>query len=318
MKSIFVKDLQAGNVLSEVPFAILDKKRGTDKNGASFIDLTLTDKTGEVKAKIWPDNLAKIDQKLISAGKVVAFSGVVTEFKDSVQINVHQAAAVDENRLEEYVQSSIFSAEDLWQKLTQITDKIKNPYLKVFLDNLWADQEILRKFKYWPAGNSFHHNFRSGLLQHVLECLQLAEGVDDFYPNLDMDVVRVGIIIHDIGKLEEIEADTITPKYSLAGSVLGHVYLGTEYVDRFLPAEAPKKLRLHLKHIILSHHGQKEFGAAMLPATPEALLVASCDHASTHLNMGMRAMNTETSGTEYNKLLDRWMWSGANVLEDSI
>jgi len=316
MKTLFVSDIVIGTVLSGVPFAISEKKQGTDKNGANFFDLTLSDKTGEIKAKIWPDALVRIDTKLISTGKVLSFSGVAVEFKENVQLNIHDVGQVDETKLDEYVQASTFSAENLWSKLTIITDKIQNPHLKSFLDNMWADSELLRKFKYWPAGNSYHHNFRSGLLQHVLECLQLAEGVDDFYPALDMDIVRVGIIVHDIGKLEEIDADSITPKYSLVGSVLGHVYLGTQYVDKYMPAAAPQKLNWHLKHIILSHHGSKEHGSPMLPATPEALLVASCDHASFHLNMGMKAIQDQAAGTEYSKHLDRWMWSGANSISE--
>lgn len=315
MKTLFVNDISTGTVISSVPFAITEKKQALDKNGAAFLDLTLSDKTGEIKAKIWPEALAKIDTKIISTGKVLSFSGVAVEFKDTVQLNIHSVDQIDETKLDEYVQSSIFSVDELWAKLTVITDRIQNPFLKELLGNMWADKEVLRKFRYWPAGNSYHHNFRSGLLQHVLECLQLAEGVDDFYPNLDMDIVRAGIILHDIGKLDEIDADSITPKYSLSGSVLGHVYLGTQYVDRYLPSNAPAKLNWHLKHIILSHHGQKEFGAAMLPATPEALLVASCDHASSHLNMGMKAIQDQSPGTEYSKHLDRWMWSGASLNE---
>lgn len=313
MKTIFVKDLEAGMTLTQVPFAINEKKQQQDKNGAALLDLTLADKSGTIRAKVFPDVLEKVDQKKLVVGKVIAFTGVVTEFKQQIQITVHSIDTVDETKLEEYTSSSPFSAEDMWEKLVDTTsNKIQNHYLRTMFASMWDNTEIVRKFKFWPAGLSFHHNFRSGLLQHVLEGLKIAEGLDEFYPDLDMDVVRAGIILHDMGKLDELNADSLVPYYEIEGSVLGHVYLGTKYVDKYLPEDAPRKLALHLKHIILSHHGKKEYGAPVLPATPEALLVYSVDYASTQVNMGMKAMtdpSNEVGMTDYNRFLERWMWA---------
>jgi 3'-5' exoribonuclease len=312
MKNLFVTDITVGQVLQNVAFAITEKKLGVDKNGKQFLDLTLADKTGQLRAKIWPEAMANIDTKLISVGKVIAVSGVAVEFKEHIQINIQNVATVDETQLEEYVVASAFSADAMWSELLQIIAELQNPYLKQMCETMFADTEVARKFKYWPAGLSYHHDFRSGLLQHVLECIAMAKPMARFYPDLDMDMVIASLILHDIGKIEELDADTITPRYSAKGSVLSHLYIGTVYVDRFLPAEAPEKLSWHLKHIILSHNGAKEKGAPVLPATAEAVFVSALDEASAQLNMGdygVKQPANELGMTDYNRWLNRWMWA---------
>lgn len=318
MKTLFVSDLTAGQIIKDVAFAVVEKKLSVDKTGKQFLDLTLADRTGQIRAKVWGDSMPNISLKLISVGKVLAFSGTVTEFKEQLQLNLQEIREVDETQIEEYVQASRFPADDMWQQLMQIVQTIQTEQLRQMLLTMLSDADVSRKYKYWPAGLSYHHDFRSGLLQHVLECLNFVEGIAKFYPDVDLDIVKTGIILHDIGKIDELDADSVIPRYTALGSVLGHVYIGTTYVDRFLPVDAPQILRWHLKHIILSHHGERDKGAAVLPATAEALLVHSADVASANLNMGdsgVKQPANDLGMTDYNRWLDRWMWAGSKQTE---
>lgn len=313
MKTIFVSDLAPGMVLNGVPFAVAEKKLSTDKNTNQFYDIVLADKTGQVRAKVWPDNMAGVDTKQLQVGKVIAVDAHVVEHKGQVQLNILKTGSVDETKVEEYIEASRFSVDEMFAELEQVVREIENFQIKQMLQAILADAEISRKLKYWPAGLSFHHDFRSGLLQHILECLTLVSGIGRFYPDVDMDIVSAGIILHDLGKIEELDANGVVPRYSLKGSVLGHVYIGTEYVDKYLPADTPENIRWHLKHIILSHNGTREKGASVSPITAEALLVSAIDDVSADLNKGDKAMRMPTSDlglTDYNRWLERWMWAG--------
>jgi 3'-5' exoribonuclease len=193
-----------------------------------------------------------------------------------------------------------------------IDTQIANSDIKQMLQAIMDDQELITKFKYWPAALSHHHDFRSGLLQHVMEALALVDGLEKYYPDVDFDMVRAGIVLHDIGKVEEIDASGFVPQFTVRGAVLGHVFISTEYVDRYLPSTAPDKLRWHLKHIILSHNGEREKGAPVLPATPEALLVSGIDETSANLQKGYKGIQAATDDngmTGYNRWLNRWLWA---------
>ncbi|MCA9379494.1 HD domain-containing protein, partial [Candidatus Dojkabacteria bacterium] len=248
MKNLFVSDLQNDSTISGVPFAVVEVKSATDKNNNPYYDLVLADKTGQVAGKVWSDNIGNVDKQALKAGRIVAVDAVVADFRGKLQLNITAARAVDETKLESYMETSVFDAEDMLDELKQIIDtKISNKEIKQLFANLFADADAVEKLKTWPAAVSFHHDFRSGLLQHILECLSLADGLERFYPDADFDLVRAGIILHDIGKLEELDASSITPRYTVKGSVLGHVYIGCEFVDRYLPGDASEKLNLNLK-----------------------------------------------------------------------
>jgi 3'-5' exoribonuclease len=313
MKTIYVKDLAAGVPISGETFAITEKKMLTDKNGQAFYDLVLADKTGQVPAKIFSGDMGLVEKQAIELGRVVMIDAHVNDFKGEIQLAIKKLSEVDETRLEDYITSSRFDPDTMFAELLEIISKIQNPHIKTMLDDIFADQETARKFKYWPAANSYHHAFRSGLLQHTLECLALVVPFERFYPDVDYDIVRAGVILHDIGKIVEIDASGIASRYTVKGSALSHIYIGTEYVNKYLPKDAPENIRVHLIHIVLSHNGEREEGAPIEPITTEAQIVSVVDDASSFVQQydnAMKASTNEFGMTDLNRQIGGWMWAG--------
>lgn len=312
MKNVYVDNLRVGDAVSGQTFAIYEAKRATDRNNNTYIDLVLSDKTGKIRAKVWSSSLPNVDKDAAKVGKVASIDGVVEDFKGNLQLNISSLRQVDETKVDEYIESSLFDPDSMMSELSEIIAGIGNSDIKQLLQSMLGDQDFAQKLKYWPAATSYHHEFRSGLLQHVLEGLALASGMERFYPSLDFDIVRAGIILHDLGKLEEIDASGFAPRYTVKGSVLGHLYIGTEMLDKYFPENGDARIKMHLKHIILSHHGEKEKGSPVLPATGEAMLVSQIDDTSAKARMAADAsLETpdEIGMTPFNKHLQRWMWA---------
>ncbi len=321
MKSIYVESLRDGESLQGQTFAVFEVTRATDKYNNEYMDLLVGDRTGKLKAKIWSDTLPKVNTKLIKIGKVVALDARVEDYKGNLQLNVSGVHQVDETKVDEYIQSSTLNPEEMFAELKSVIDSIQNQDILAMFNSMLQDQDFVRKVKYWPAATSYHHEFRSGLLQHILEGLALANGVERFYPTLDFDVVKAGIILHDLGKLEELDASGFATRYTVKGSILGHIYIGTEIIDRFFPHNGSEKVKMHLKHIVLSHHGEKEKGSPVLPATPEAVLVHSVDAASAITRMAADAIegNQDDFGmTPFVPHLQRWMWADSQAKSDDL
>ncbi len=314
MKTLYIKDLTAGTPINSETFAVIEKRLATDKHGNQFYDLTLSDKTGQVNAKIWQDNFGMVDKKAIQVGKVVSIKANANEFKGEIQLAVTALEGVDETKLDEYLASSKFDTEEMYSELQSIVnDKVESEHIRQLLQGVVNDPEVMRKLKYWPAGISYHHNYRSGLLQHTLECLAFVEPIKRFYPEANYDIVIAGLILHDIGKLDELDATTLATIYTVRGSALSHQYIGTEYVDKYAPEGMSQQDIIHLKHIILSHNGEKEKGAPTLPLTLEAGIVSSVDETSSMLDQFDKAMKDDTDErgmTGYNRWLGRGLWAG--------
>jgi 3'-5' exoribonuclease len=318
MKTIYVQDLFAGQVISGETFAVKSVAAATDKNGKPYYDLELADKTGEIKAKIWSDVLSAVDNQALKAGKVVAVEAHVEQYRGALQLTIISLQGVDESALEEYLEASEYDPEEMWQELMKVVSQISNCNLKQLLDKMFADPELVRKFKYWPAAITIHHAFRSGLLQHTLEMMTIAGSMPRFYPDLDMDLLRTAIILHDIGKLEELDASGLVAQFSQKGSLIGHIVLGVEIFERYLPEKFPEELKLQLQHMILSHQGTKEFGSPVLPATLEAIVLSEIDDLSFKARAfveGLKAPRDEAGFTAYNRWLGTKLWSAVTAAE---
>lgn len=315
MKNTFVKDIKPSLILAGESFVINDIKTLQDKNERPYYDLELGDKTGKIKAKIWSDNIPQVEKQALQSGRVVSIDAKVEEFRGAMQLNILKLIGVDETKMEDFLESSMFPADEMWEELMQkIEEHVSDKHLNQLLHSIFADAEIAKKYKYWRAANSFHHDFRSGLLQHVLEMIAAAEGLERFYPQANFSLVYTGIILHDIGKLEEIDSSGMVPRYTTKGNLIGHVVLGMELVDSFMSADMPEKLRLHLKHIILSHQGELQYASPSVPATLEAMIVYRLDGVSSDarkMDKGMGEPGDEYGISQYNKWLDRWLWVGS-------
>ncbi|MFQ5493168.1 MAG: 3'-5' exoribonuclease YhaM family protein [Candidatus Dojkabacteria bacterium] len=280
MKSLYVRDLEKGMTVAGEVFAVQEVEQGETRNGKPFYKTVFTDKTGTVKGQIWSDKFDNVDRKALKPGNVVMLDATVDEFRGSLQLNVLKLTRVDETKLDEFIEASDFDLDDLWEDLTKYIEDIKRDDLREFLEKIFEDKEFVRNFKTAPAAVLIHHSFRGGLMEHVLEILAMADSIRRYYPEADFDLVVVGAILHDIGKLWEIESVGMVSQFSKKGKLIGHVIQGFEFVIEKASGILDEETLLQLKHIVLSHQGEKEYGSPVVPSTIEAILVSSLDNAS--------------------------------------
>lgn len=306
MKTIYISDLQKNQIVTNEAFVIVEAKRLEDKNGKAYYNVTLADKTGKIEAKIWNDSFSNVETKAIKEDKVVQVSGKVDEYKGKKQMSIMTLSSVDESSLEEFLESSEFNADEMFKEVESEVAAIKNAKIKKMLENILSDSEIGRKFKYWPAASSVHHDFRSGLIQHVLEMLSISKGLVRFYPSVNYDVLTAGIIMHDMGKVYELDAQGITARYTTIGSLIGHIPMGLQILDRFGKENLDEKDYLHIAHLILSHHGSKDLGSPVMPSTVEAIMLSAIDLLSSKARTAQKAVDSISDDSEFSSF-NQWL-----------
>lgn len=295
MKTLYVNDLDKGLTISNETFALKEVQFSETKDKKPFYRVVLVDKTGEIGGQIWSDNIPNVEKNALKVGKVVNINAVVEDYRGKLQLNILKVNAVDENALDEYLESSDFDLDELWQRLLEYIDKVQNPQIKQLLQKTFANDNFNRKFKTSPAAEYVHHSFRGGLLEHVLEMLDLAMTMSKYYPEANFDLVVAGIIFHDIGKTSELDTVGTVVQRTPAGYLLGHITIGYEMLINLATGILDEDTLLQLKHIVLSHHGELEFGSPVLPASIEAAIVHGVDDASSKVRIYQKIMRKNTS-----------------------
>lgn len=281
MKELFISDLKTGDQVFGETFAVKSYKKGATRNNKPFIDVELADNSGTIRGKIWSDDMAKA--QAAEEGDVVTVNGTVEDFMGTPQLKITNLAKTKEYKLEDLQQKSQFDIEKMWADLEKKISDIKNPHLSALCKNIFDDKKTADDFKKSPAAYRVHHAYVGGLLEHTWEMLKMADALKAHYPKINTDLVTCGILLHDIGKSFEFETET-TIVFTDQGKLLGHIYLGAEKVKQNAPKDMPKDLLSEVLHIILSHHGELEFGSPVVPMTTEAIAVFTIDHASAKLN----------------------------------
>lgn len=281
MKSIFVKDLRKSDILTQEMFAVQSFERLQTKDGKPYIKLFLSDKTGTIQAFIWSDNIPNVEKGTLQKGVVVIIDAKAEDFKGNIQLNIMKMGKVSEQYIEDFIEGSQFSVEELTDKLNKHIDSIQNESLKKLIDKLFSDPEIKLKFTFFPAAEYIHHAFQNGLLEHVVEMLDISDSLKDYYKDADFDLIKTGIIFHDIGKIYELERVGVVMQRTAEGYLLGHLIKSYEVLLKTSEGILDDKTLLVLKHIVLSHHGQLEFGSPVKPATLEATIVYHIDVLSS-------------------------------------
>jgi len=314
MKTYYVKDLQKGLVLTNESFAVKSVESAQTKDKKAYYKLILIDKTGDVKGQIWSDNFANIQKPALIPGNVIMINGTVDEYKGSLQINILTASKLDDNLLDEYMEASDFDLDELWEDLQKHIDSVKDPQLSEFLKKLFTDKEIARRYKTYPAAEYVHHAFQGGLLEHVVEMLDLAQPLKKYYPEANYDFITAGIIMHDIGKLYELEPVGVVVQRTTEGYLEGHLVKSFEILLEKGKGILNESNMLLLKHIILAHHGFLEFGSPVLPATIEAVIVSYLDQLSTKARIFQKLirknMGNDQLFTEWDKLIGTRIYLG--------
>ena len=251
----------------------------TSSKGDEYLDLTLADKSGEINAKLW--SYVPTLHGEYMPGDVVKVRGNVSQYNGADQLRIEKirhATPGDQVDTSGLVQSADYSGEQMFSELLELANGFKDNDLKAIVTTLLSENK--EKLLYWPAAFKLHHAIRSGLMMHVLSIVRLAERVSEVYPFIDRDLLLAGAMLHDIAKTTEYE---MTPSglasgYTVEGNLVGHLATGAMMIG-----DTAKKLGINsevvmlLQHMVLSHHGEPDFGAAVRPAFIEAELLSQLD-----------------------------------------
>ncbi|HYP07340.1 MAG TPA: HD domain-containing protein [Bryobacteraceae bacterium] len=309
MKSPYVSELQPNQVITAT-LLVQHKEVRQKKTGEPYLSLTLGDRTGDIDARMW-DNAAEVID-VFDRDDFVKVRGLMQVHQGRLQLTVHK---LSRQALEFVDQTDFFpaSARDLDQMLAElraIVANIRNPHLQSLLQAFLQDPEIVPRLRVAPAAKHVHHAFLGGLLEHVLSMCSVAKLLGAHYRDIDMDLLLTGVILHDIGKIHELTYER-SFGYSTEGQLLGHISIGFGMIDnkiREVPG-FPGRLRTLLQHMILSHHGQLEYGSPKVPLFPEALLLHHIDNMDSKMECMRSCIEkdraVESSWTSYVSSLDR-------------
>lgn len=320
MKNYKVAELIKDMILKNETFLIISSETLKDKNNKEYMKIKLGDKSGKIDAYLWSDKLVNVDQSILKSGVMVDISGKIGAFKDSLQVVIEEIQRSNETKMEEYIESSVYSPDEMMEELLRFINEIKDRKIKEIVKNIISDKDIERRLKYWPAASAVHHNFRSGLLQHVIEMLNISNSLRRFFPNVNFDVLIAGIILHDIGKVRELDGYDLSVPYSKEGSLLGHITISLQIFDQFGGKNLPENLYLHIAHLILSHHGKQEYGSPIVPATVEAIMLSNIDELSAKSRTADSARKKIPRNMEFGErnmwLENAKMWRGDGYYDE--
>lgn len=292
MKETYVADLTPGSSIATT-FLIRTKDRKTARNGNPYLDLELQDNSGTVKAKLWDCNSSDL---AFEADDVVRVSGNVELYQGTLQLSLRKIVKCrDEDvQLADYLPRGEQDPEMLFKGLLNRVRQMSQGPLQALLLKVFNDPEIAEKYKLAPAAMSYHHAFIGGLITHVNSLVQLGDSICDHYPFLDRELILAGLLLHDLGKVEELKYNRAF-SYSTRGQLVGHITMGIEMVRdrvRAIP-DFPPELWDRLEHIILSHHGKLEFGSPKEPMFMEALAVSYLDDLDSKLEAMRQQYETD-------------------------
>lgn len=304
----FIEALREGERINDV-YLCKYKQSAVTKNGKPYENVILQDKTGTIDAKIWEPNSMGIDD--FDMMDYVAVVGDVSSFQGALQVSIKRVRKVREGEYDpaNYLPVSEYDIEEMYKQLLTFVNGIKNPYLSKVVKHFFVeDEEFVKQFKFSSAAKSVHHGFVGGLLEHTLSVLKLCQFYVKQYPILNEDLLYTAALCHDIGKVYELSAFPLND-YTDDGQLLGHIVMGCEMVGeqiREIPG-FPKKLGNELKHCILAHHGELEFGSPKKPALVEAVALNFADNTDAKMETMkeiFKAAGDQNDWLGYNRLLE--------------
>ncbi len=306
----YIGELHEGERINEI-YLCKQKTTAMTKAGKPYGSLVLQDKTGTLDAKIWDPSSQGIEE--FEALDYINVMGDVTSFQGTLQLNIRRLRKVSEGEYDpaDYLPVSAYDVDQMYGELQNYVKGLSNPYLRELAGGFFlADETFAKRFKFHSAAKSVHHGFVGGLLEHTLSVARLCAFFADTYPILNRDLLMTAAMLHDVGKLEELSVFPAND-YTDEGQLLGHIAMGMEIVGVCIRAinGFPRKLANELKHCILAHHGELEYGSPKKPALPEAVAL----HFADNLDAKMETMkelfaNVPAGNTD---------WQGFNRLFES-
>ncbi len=303
----FIQDIKEGDNINGI-YLVKKKSSLTAKNGRAYDSLTLQDKTGSIDAKIWDPGSVGIEE--FSEMDYVDIIGEVTVYQKKLQLNVKRARKCHEGEYnpEDYVPVTKKSIKDMYAELIQLANTVKNPYLrKLIIAFFVEDKDFIKKFQKSSAAKTVHHGFLGGLLEHTLGVMKLCDAFSKNYDFLNRDLLLTAALFHDIGKTKELSSFPQND-YTDEGQLIGHIIIGVEMIDekmREIP-DFPQALSNELRHCILAHHGELEYGSPKKPAIAEAAALNFADNADAKLEIfkEMFEVKSESPWLGWQGLLD--------------
>ena len=315
-KKIFIQDIRQGQQFEDT-FIVTHSRQDQARNGP-YWQLTLQDKTGSIPARIWSPLSQSFGK--IKPEDIIYIRAVAHSFRDELQLNIEALEFVpsSETSLEHFLPVSEIPPEELYRKLMEFL-RIRvafPPWIRLY-KSILSHNEIKSDLIKAPGGKSIHHAYIGGLLEHTLNVCRICDSIAALYPDLDSDILLVAAALHDLGKSREITPG-ISRDYSDQGKLLGHIFLGLEMIYPFLVKvrDLSPEIIMHLKHIILSHHGELEFGSPKRPKTLEAFVLHYADNLDAKINTINLALKnppedreTDDYWSQYQRSMNRFIYN---------
>ena len=306
----YIETLREGERIQEI-YLCRQRTTAMTKTGKEYENVILQDKTGSWDAKIWDPHSMGIDE--FDALDYVEVNGDVTVFNGQTQLSIKRARKISETDVDptNYLPCTNKNIDEMMMELTKFIAGVNNPYYKQVLTKLFIDNtEFAEAFKKHSAAKSVHHGFIGGLLEHTLSVAKMCDFFAKQYPILNRDLLMTSAICHDIGKVYEL-SDFPMNDYTDAGQLLGHIVMGSEMLGKIMDSipDFPTKLKNELKHCILAHHGELEYGSPKKPALIEAMALNLADNADAKIETMTELLNSNSSASSdqwlgYNRLLE--------------
>ena len=299
MKTSFVSDLGAEQTVTSF-FLVNEKEIRNSRAGKTFLRLDLGDRSGTIEAVMWDQ--FETAAKDISRGDVVKVNARVESYRNKLQLTLQQlrVAKPEEVDLADFLPHTKEDVGKLWAQLLEYANSIENPWLNKLVNGIITDPATAARYKRAPAAKVMHHAYLGGLLEHVIGLCGLAKQVAAHYPELNADLLLTVAILHDVGKLDELCYDRAIG-YTTEGQLLGHIVMELETVSKAMDSIEgfPPNLKAVVQHLLISHHGQYEFGSPKLPMIREAMVFHYLDDMDSKMAAVRAALVTESGDDEW-------------------
>ena len=322
MKEFFISDCsQQENKVITSSFVVVSKQVKPKKTGEPYLALTLGDRTGQIEAKMWDNVEEFID--IFEQDDFLKIKGLINKYKNRFQLTIHKLRRMQDAEIDfaDYLPKTSKDIDELWRTLTDFVGTFENPHLKSLVELFLADPEIAGRYRMAPAAKSLHHAYIGGLLDHVVSLFRSCDLLCRNYPQVNRDLLLAGAFLHDVGKIHELTYNR-SFSYSTRGQLLGHMIIELEMLQTKLEQLPgfPAALKTLLEHLIISHHGQYEFGSPKLPMFPEALMLHYLDDLDSKME-AMRAhfeREAQLNGpwTSYNPSMGRPLLNSTKFLQE--
>jgi 3'-5' exoribonuclease len=311
MKDFYIGDcVRHENKVITSTFVVVTKQIKPKKTGDPYLALTLGDRSGQIEAKMW-DNVEDV-LDAFEQDDFLKIKGLVNKYKQRFQLTIHKLRKLGESEIEfaDYLPKTTKDIEELWRTLAGFVATFQNPHLKSLVHAFMDDPEIASAYRNAPAAKTLHHAYIGGLLDHVVSLFRSCDLLCKNYPQINRDLLLTGVFLHDIGKIHELTYNR-SFSYTTKGQLLGHMVIELEMLQAKLALvpDFPENLKTMVEHLIISHHGQYEFGSPKLPMFPEALMLHYLDDLDSKME-AMRAQfereaTHDGAWTSYNASLGR-------------